>query len=108
MYFNDYQHEAVTFAVYENELYPFLALCEEAGELAGVVAKHIRNGGTLDTLSPEQRQQILEEGGDVLWDLANALCHLGITLDEAAVTNLLKLRSRKAVGTLSALQRSEV
>lgn len=101
MTFNEYQEKAVETAVYgagENILYPTLGLVNEAGEVAGKVKKVLRdNDGLYD---PKSVEGIKAEIGDVLWYMA-ALCRdLGITLDEVAEQNLVKLHDRKARGVL--------
>ena len=102
MYFRDYQHRAYTYAAYPKDevgvLYPFIALAEEAGEVAGKVAKAIRKGQP--PLGFEQVQGLKKELGDVLWQL-NACCvELGINLDEVAIDNLAKLKDRKERGVI--------
>lgn len=48
MTINEYQEKAVSFAQYGgNAMYPALGLAEEAGEVAGKVAKFIRKHGGL-------------------------------------------------------------
>jgi len=98
MYMRDYQHAAYTFAAYPKDevgvLYPFIALAEEAGEVAGKVAKAIRKGQP--PLGFEQVQGLKKELGDVLWQLAACCVELNINLDEVAVDNLAKLRDRLA------------
>jgi len=44
-----------------------LGLCEEAGELAGVIKKHVFYGQPID------RDALIKEAGDVLWYLASLL-----------------------------------
>lgn len=100
-----YQIESQRFAKYPEEhnvLYPLLALQEEVGEVSGKIAKHLRKGGQLDDfiIEDEQREPLLKELGDVLWQLA-ALCNgLHIGLDEVAEINLRKLQGRDKRGTL--------
>lgn len=100
-----YQEDAVSFAVFQNEAYPFLALCEEAGEVAGVFAKHIRKGGTIETLTTSQRTKLKDELGDVLWNVANCCELLGITMEQAQSANIVKLALRNIEGTLAEVER---
>ncbi len=103
--------------------YVALKLNGEAGELAEHVGKAMRDDGYIqqftqgsDTqpkgtgpipaifldgkLTPERRKAIIKEIGDVLWYLAAACNELGITLSEAALTNLEKLCDRGERGKL--------
>ena len=100
-YLRDYQHEAIKFAVYKDPIYPVLAVGEEAGELQGVVAKALRKG-----VEPS-RERILDEIGDVLWNLAAICEEYGLTLDAAANGNLIKLSKRRNDGVLVTLNRGD-
>lgn len=91
MYLNDYQHKAVDFAVYEDELYPIVSLGVEAAELADIFIKPWLRGDDVVI----KREKLVSEAGDVLWNLAVLLSDQGITLDEVARTNIVKLTSRK-------------
>jgi NTP pyrophosphatase (non-canonical NTP hydrolase) len=97
--FNDYQKKAITTAVYPKKYgisYPVLGLAEEAGECAGKVARMMRDGIPLS----KQKKNIEAEMGDVLWMLA-ALAHdCGLSLQEIAEKNLMKLNARQSAGTL--------
>lgn len=65
-----------------------VGICNEAGELAGVVKHGIFHGEPLD------RMVIAKEIGDVMWYLT-ALCEtLGITLEDCAELNIAKLTHR--------------
>lgn len=78
---NDYQAAAMKTAVYPESArvtYPALGLLEEAGEVAGKIAKAFRDGG-------DPREAVLKELGDVCWMVA-ALAHdLGIDLDVSRI-----------------------
>ena len=96
-----YQEQAREFAAYGSTpehfgvtLYPFLALAEEAGEVAGKVAKAIRKGEAID------RDAVALELGDVLWQIAACADELGIGLEDVAVRNLNKLLARQKAGTI--------
>lgn len=89
MIFNDYQEWTRTTAIYPLEEYPMLGLAEETGELLGKIAKYYRDGGQMPY------EAITKEAGDVLWMLSRILDDLGITLEEAAAMNVVKLESRK-------------
>jgi len=64
MDWDEYQRDAHTFAEYENEWYPFCAIVEEIGELAGKVARWARGDESFDT----KGCQI--ELGDILWNFS--------------------------------------
>ena len=78
-------------------LYPVLALAEEAGEVAGKVAKYIRKS---DTDYHTLREAVGKELGDVLYQLSEAARQFGYTLDEIAEGNVAKLTDRQARGVL--------
>jgi NTP pyrophosphatase (non-canonical NTP hydrolase) len=90
--FNDYQGRAAHFAIYPDPVYPALALTEEAGEVAGLVAKIIRKGGTVEEVP---RNKLMDELGDVLWNIAALASGHGITMQEIADHNILKLMERE-------------
>ena len=105
MTFDQYEVDAQQFAVYMHPLYPFMALAEEAGEVAGKVAKHLRKHGEpghYDMRHPnsELRDALIKELGDVLWQLSACANELGSTLDYIATQNLAKLTARQAAGTI--------
>lgn len=118
--FVTYQREALTTARYprqlDNILYPTLGLAGEAGEVANKIKKLMRddpNWGSPDpdtddfdtpytmTLTPDQRQSIADELGDVLWYLAVLASECGLPLHEIAHNNLVKLRRRTANNTIA-------
>lgn len=63
-------------------------LAEEAGEVLGLVRKHLYRQRVLD------RAALAEELGDALWCIAAVATAAGLTLDAVAVSNLDKLRRR--------------
>ena len=96
MTFNEYQEEAKKTAIYPTEyrlVYPALGLTGESGEVAEKVKKMVRDG-KLDS------EGLKKELGDVLWYLAALASDLGVTLEEVAVSNVAKLRSRAERGVL--------
>jgi NTP pyrophosphatase (non-canonical NTP hydrolase) len=97
MTFADYQRGSRATAVYpdagDNLLYPTLGLCGEAGEVAEKVKKMIRDDG--GELTPERREALAGELGDVLWYVAQLATEAGLELGEVAEGNLVKLRSRQ-------------
>ena len=63
-------------------------LAEEAGEVLGLVRKHLYMGHPLD------RDHVQVELGDALWCLAAVATSAGISLEEVAAANVEKLRRR--------------
>ena len=96
MKMDDYQRQAVRFAVYpatHKVLYPTLGLCGEAGEVAEKVKKQVRD-------NKFSRHETAQELGDVLWYLTNLANDLGYSLAEIAYNNIDKLESRKERGVI--------
>ena len=103
MDFKTYQKKARKTALYpnlgSNAVYPTLGLVGEAGEVAEKVKKVIRDkNGIFDD---ESKNGIMKELGDVLWYLSNLCTEFNFNLDEVALKNLEKLKSRKIKGTIS-------
>ena len=73
-------------------------LAEEAGEVLGVVRKHLFQRRTLD------RAAVAEELGDVLWCVATVASQLGLSLDEVAAANVEKLQRRHPHGLATPAQ----
>jgi len=100
--FTEYQNMSADTRIYPSEVkitYPALGLSGEAGEVAEQVKKALRDDG--GQFTPERREALKKEMGDVLWYLA-ALCDdLGIDLGEVAQMNIDKLQSRKERNVLS-------
>ena len=98
--FLDYQEAADALAFYpdrgQNLTYPVLGLAGEAGEVCEKLKKAIRDSkGAIDLA------EMKKELGDVLWYINAVSYELGLTLEEIAEANLLKLQSRRARGTQS-------
>jgi NTP pyrophosphatase (non-canonical NTP hydrolase) len=95
---NVYQQGARSTARYpdvgSNPTYPTLGLCGEAGEVADKVKKVLRDQA--GEFSPEVREALKLELGDVLWYVAQLSSELGFELSEIAEANLQKLASRAA------------
>ena len=91
--FDYYQDRTDEFAIYgENIFYPFLGLAEEAGEVCGKVAKHIRDTDPGELID---RDMMAKELGDVLWMVAQCAKVLDLSLADIAKGNIEKLQSRK-------------
>ena len=96
MELNKYQQEALVTAVYPEDkkvIYPALGLCGESGEVAEKVKKVIRDNN--GELTEEKRLEIAKEIGDVLWYVATLSHDLGYELEDIALMNINKLRSRQ-------------
>jgi len=85
------RHEALT--------YPALGLAGEAGEFADHAKKVIRDDG--GEVTPQRREAMAKELGDVLWYVAQLASELGLELEQVARDNLDKLLSRQRRGVLS-------
>ena len=99
MKMNDYQNLARATAVYPSKLgiyYTTLGLTGEAGEVAEKIKKMIRDNTPLD----DCQTPVMNELGDVLWYVANLAHEMGLTLEEIAEANILKLESRLSRGTI--------
>lgn len=103
MNFNDYQQQSRQTAKYpqlgENYIYPTLGLVGEAGEVAEKIKKIIRDNDGI--ISPEKKEEIKKELGDVLWYLAQISTELNLELEDVAKNNLEKLLSRLTRGKIS-------
>ncbi len=102
MELNEYQRVAKTTAVYtsaEQQLVcTVLGLNGEAGEVAEKIKKIIRDKNSM--IGDADRKEIQKELGDVLWYLSVLADTLGLELEEVAVMNLEKLRSRYQRGAI--------
>jgi len=96
MNFNEYQAVAESFADFEHSFYPHASLMIEAAELADLFAKPILRGDNKQV----NRDDIVSEAGDVLWNLAVLLKRSGVTLEEVAEYNIEKLTGRTKRGTI--------
>lgn len=104
MQFNDYQKQALTTNLAKDDRFlelmqQVLGLADEAGEVQSIFKKWIRDDGA--EFAKLDKANITKELGDVLWYIAVIAHDLGISLDDIAMINIEKLRSRKARGTLT-------
>lgn len=107
MKMNDYQVQAMNFAIFKDEykvMYPVLGLVNEAGEVAGKIKKvmrdteeHVNEDGSL---KDKTLAAIQSELGDVLWYLSVTAANLGMSLEDVANGNLTKLSERASRGTI--------
>lgn len=94
MNFEEYQKEARTTCAYVQKIiYPTLGLCGEAGEVAEKIKKMLRDDNGI--LTQERKESIIFEIGDTLWYIANLCEDLNIKMEDVAIANLQKLKSRK-------------
>ena len=107
---SEYQKKAHTFATYGDGItYPSLGLCEEAGEVAGKIAKFIRkNNGHLPNFSLKCDEQPMEklrddvkrELGDCCWFIAELATFFNLEFGDILQSNIDKLSDRKARGVI--------
>ena len=93
MTLNEYQIEAHKLANYASELYPFLALAEETGEVCGKLAKKHRGDERYQD-EESLKDMIVKELGDVLWLIQECCYVTGVSLEEVAQGKLEKLKDR--------------
>jgi NTP pyrophosphatase (non-canonical NTP hydrolase) len=99
---SDYQRLSRSTAKYprrEALTYPALGLAGEAGEFADHAKKVIRDDG--GEVTPQRREAMAKELGDVLWYVAQLASELDLELEQVAQDNLEKLASRMERGVLS-------
>ena len=91
MTLNEYQEQAMSFALPTAKTAPYmlLGLSGEVGELHSLFAKFERDG-KIDF------EDVKKEIGDVLWFVAGIANHFGYKLQDIADKNIAKLTDRKA------------
>lgn len=97
---DEYQSIARTTAlsnIKNNQSYLALGLNGEAGEVAELVKKSIRD----KTNEKEYRSNMKKELGDVLWYVAMMAEANGFNLSEIMEANISKLQARKEQGKIS-------
>ena len=105
MNLSEYQKRAEETAIFPKSdktlalSYVLLGLTSETGEICGKLKKIIRDMG--GRMTKEDRSSIKNELGDALWYIAMLSRELNIDLNEVAMSNLRKLRSRKERHVLS-------
>jgi NTP pyrophosphatase (non-canonical NTP hydrolase) len=85
---NEYQDDAMRTAGQSDLVCAALGLAGESGEFADAIKKFRYHGHQLDYA------HLIEEVGDVLWYCALAARELGVTLEDVANENNLKLQRR--------------
>jgi NTP pyrophosphatase (non-canonical NTP hydrolase) len=96
MDFNDYQKLAQQTAIYTDPMYPVTSLMIEAAEAADLFVKPLLRGDDVEI----DKVKVVSELGDVLWNLANMAADQGLKLEDIAIFNVEKLKSRQARGVL--------
>lgn len=98
MDFDRYQYEASFTMLPSAATFNYLisGLAAEAGEVAGLYAKHIRD----ETKMADFQIKLSKELGDVLWFVAMIAEQADFDLSKIAEENLEKLKSRQARGKL--------
>jgi NTP pyrophosphatase (non-canonical NTP hydrolase) len=90
MTFNEYQDLVVKMPLYDNILY---GLVGEVGEVAEIIKKDERPQDS-GFRKPLDKEKLLLELGDVLWYLSRLGAKYGITLQDIADQNIVKLNGR--------------
>lgn len=100
---NEYQQKCLEYALPAslNSVYLVTGLCAEAGEVAGVYAKWIRDGTKCASENEARRQNISKEVGDVLWFCAVLSDYYGFDLESVMRHNIEKLEDRKQRNVIS-------
>ncbi len=96
MDFNIYQLRADQFSLYEDRFYPIVSLMVESAELADLFVKPLLRGDSVEI----DREKVISEAGDVLWNLAVLLKQENIFLEDVAMANIEKLNRRIRNGTI--------
>ena len=108
MQLNHYQQEAYLYAEYQDNVYPYLGLEEEVGELLQIMAKTKRGDDMLLRYGSEKaiKDVVTKEAGEVLWKLSAILVEEDMSLDTVAISKLNKLGDRKITGYIQGHNRS--
>ena len=102
---NEYQQQSRTTAIYPGRgesiglIYTAIGLSGETGEVMEHIKKSIRDDNKV--ISPERRESIIKELGDVLWYLSQVASELNVDLSDVANRNMEKLQKRKEQGKIS-------
>ena len=105
---DEYEADALEHAIYDDDLiYPVLGLVSEAGEVADKFKKLLRDeqfelpfDDVAVTMTYEERYEVAQELGDVLWYVTALANDLNFSLEEIAEANLHKLEGRSKRGTI--------
>jgi hypothetical protein len=78
-----------------------VGLCCESGETLEIVKKILFQG---KELTPENREHLIVELGDVFWYFSQACMALGVTFDEVVLRNTIKLSARYPEGEFTVVR----
>ncbi len=82
-------------------MYPALGLAGEAGEVANSVKKMVRKP-PIDTVAFDKAiKDLMYELGDTLWYIAEIATVLGVSLEDVAELNRIKLKNRAKMGQIA-------
>ena len=92
MTLNEYQNAAARTMDYTHsdawkERHALLEMCSELGEIQSVYQKHMQG-------HPFDKDNLIEEIGDLLWGICELCTVNNIWLDDVAVANIVKLKKR--------------
>lgn len=90
--FSEYTQKAMLFRKHDGLFWASIGLASEAGEVCGEVKKWFEKEG--ESLTPERREQLVLELGDVLWFLTAVCDEIGVPLQTVAGKNIDKLAKR--------------
>ena len=96
MDFNEYQKLAQQTAIYTDPMYLVTSLMIEASEAADLFVKLLLRWDDVEI----DKVKVVSELGDVLWNLANMAADQGLKLEDIAIFNVEKLKSRQARGVI--------
>ena len=94
-FFNEYQERIKPTEFWPKTMgpsYPIIGLSSEVGEVANEIKKMYRDD--CGNLTPERKQKIIEEMGDVLWYLASLASSLHLELENIVQVSLNKVENR--------------
>lgn len=94
-FFNEYQDRIKPTELWPKTMgpsYPIIGLSGEVGEVANEIKKMYRDDH--GSLTPERKEKITEEMGDVLWYLASLASSLHLELEDIAQISLNKVENR--------------
>lgn len=102
MNFNEYQEWAKSTDVFKvtknvtdsGYIAKILGLTGEAGEVADKFKKIVRD--KKGKVSDIDKEEIIKELGDVLWYVATIARYMGVSFNEVAEKNIVKIEKRKA------------
>lgn len=100
LYSNTLDDEDVPHSYHLKYIYPVLACAEEAGEVAGKLAKFIRKSLSEPVDVELFRVDMKKELGDLQFQVSEAARQLGYTLQEIVDGNVEKLTDRAERGVL--------